>query len=223
MFPSFHVVAGQVPNCKTVLGIDFDNTIVDYDDVFTSLAKDRGWVPSDWRSGKKATRDYLRAKPRGEFKWQCLQALAHGREIARARIFPGFVEFLKQCKGAGVQVCIVSHKSEYALRDPDKLPLREAARGWMHKNGFFSELGVSEAAVFFEQELAGKVRRIGNVGCEVFVDDLPEVFLYPGFPTDTRQLLFAPDSPPETEGGWEVFGNWNELSLKKVLACGNRL
>ena len=43
------------------IGIDFDNTIVCYDDVFHEVAREQGLIPNDLPANKGAVRDHLRA------------------------------------------------------------------------------------------------------------------------------------------------------------------
>ena len=43
-----------------VIGIDFDNTIVSYDDLFHRLATERGLIPAAFPSRKTSMRDFLR-------------------------------------------------------------------------------------------------------------------------------------------------------------------
>ena len=44
-----------------MIGIDFDNTIVCYDDVFARVAVELGLVPPKVATSKTAIRDHLRA------------------------------------------------------------------------------------------------------------------------------------------------------------------
>ena len=55
--------------------------------------------------------------------------------------------------------------------------LRVAALRWMESNRFFDAtgLGIGRSNVYFEGTRDEKVRRIRELGCDVFVDDLAEV------------------------------------------------
>jgi hypothetical protein len=46
--------------------------------------------------------------------------------------------------------------------------------------------------VSFELTKEAKVARIAALGCEAFIDDLPEIFASPDFPISTRRILFDP-------------------------------
>ena len=43
-----------------IIGLDFDNTIVSYDELFHRVALEGGLVPGDLPVRKEAVRDYLR-------------------------------------------------------------------------------------------------------------------------------------------------------------------
>lgn len=71
---------------------------------------------------------------------------------------------------------------------------------------------VARENVHFEETREGKVRRIAAIGCDLFIDDLPEVLLHPEFPRSTRPILFyreiAQGMPPNVL----AFATWESLS-----------
>jgi hypothetical protein len=46
--------------------------------------------------------------------------------------------------------------------------------------------------VFFELTKEAKAARVAALGCEIFIDDLPEIFALPDFPSSARTVLFDP-------------------------------
>ncbi len=179
------------------LGLDFDNTLACYDIAFVQAAKQRGLVPEYWSGGKRALRDYLRnQKEDGELAWQTLQGYVYGELIPQARLKPGAGWFLLYCKARGIQVSIVSHKTEYSPKDPKRHPLRELAREWMTQVGFFNpdRYAISPEAVYFESTRHAKVERIHALGCTHFVDDLPEVLGHEGFSAEIKKILYDPEA-----------------------------
>lgn len=180
------------------IGIDFDNTLIDYDRVFVAAARKRGLIGPEIAGSKRAVRDAVRRLPDGELTWQRLQGYVYGAGIGGAVPFAGAAQFLRRCAAEGVAVFIVSHKTRYGHYDPAQVDLREAARQWMTAQGMLAQgvLG-SEAGrirpdhVFFEDDRAHKLARIGALGCTHFIDDLEEVFADPDFPPGTRRILFA--------------------------------
>ncbi len=193
-------------NNRLRIGIDFDNTIVDYDRVFHAAAVEAGWIgdgdfPTEM--SKRQLRDTIRSLPDGETKWQTLQARVYGPMMREARFTPGAEAFFRRCKDEGADVFVVSHKTKYATLDQEGVNLREAASAWMAKQGLYEEdrYGIPKQHVFFEATRDAKVRRISELGCTHFIDDLVEVFAHPGFPDDVHRYLYAPDGGPESESG----------------------
>lgn len=206
-----------------IIGLDFDNTIVEYTPLFRSLAIEKGWLDatSPVRS-KKDVRDLVRLLPDGEMKWRDLQAEVYGPRILGAEPFAGVREFLLSCREKGWDVRVVSHKSEYAANDFGReCSLREMALKWFEAGGFFGdEYGLSREKVFFTDTRAEKVARIAALGCMVFVDDLIETFEEEGFPEATRRILFA-DGQSDFDGA--VAADWAEVARLVEEAVHGRL
>ncbi|MBF0623384.1 MAG: hypothetical protein HQL82_01110 [Magnetococcales bacterium] len=199
------------------IGIDFDNTIASYERVFTTAAWERGWVPvGDVPIAKETLRDTIRALPDGEIKWQELQAEVYGHRMEQAKLFPGVAAFLKTCQKQFVQVFIVSHKTLYAPRDPQRVNLRQAAKWWLQAQGSFGFGGPELPAdhVYFESTREEKLARIQTLECTHFIDDLEELLLDPAFPRGVDRLLFRPEGPPlAADSPLRLARSWDELRL----------
>jgi hypothetical protein len=195
------------------IGIDFDNTIICYDKVFAAVARQRGLVPEGWVGLKTEVRDHLRSRAGGELAWQGLQGFVYGKGIGGATIYPGVREFLASCRKAGARVYIVSHKTQFGHQDPDRVDLREAARGWLKSAGLIDAADAALAAgdVYFEDTLAAKVGRLASLKLDIFIDDLVDVFEQPHFPKATRAILFTQSQPPHP-GHCEPIASWAEIS-----------
>lgn len=192
------------------IGLDFDNTIICYDDVFLGAAQARHLLPETFRGNKQAVRDAIRLTMDGEISWQKLQGHVYGRGIGGARAFPGVHAFLRRARSSGSTVVIVSHKTRYGHFDAERVDLRDAALGWMCGQGFFDRdgLGVAPENVFFADTRKDKLRRIAEVGCDVFIDDLEEVLSDSDFPPTIERILF---SSPSAETRWlpyKVCDDW---------------
>ena len=57
-----------------IIGIDFDNTIISYDNIMHKIALERDLINADVIKSKKHIRDSIRMLPEGEIHWQRLQA-----------------------------------------------------------------------------------------------------------------------------------------------------
>ena len=63
--------------------------------------------------------------------------------------------------------------------------------------------------VFFELTKEEKVARVVAIGCQVFIDDLPEIFALKGFSEGMRGILFDrqnsySDLPIERYSNWDA-------------------
>lgn len=172
------------------IGVDFDNTLADYDGLFAMLALEEG-LATRALVGKRAVRDHVRAGEDGETAWRRLQALAYGPRMDGARLMDGAGRFLRACRSRGAEVFIVSHKSRRAATAEIDADLRECALDWMRAQGFFDAevFGLDPEQVCFAETREAKVERIAELGVGHFVDDLEEVFRTPGFPGATERLL----------------------------------
>ncbi len=199
------------------IGIDFDNTLIDYDHVFLDAAKRRGLVAQAFSGSKRAVRDSIRLLADGELAWQRLQGYVYGAGIDSARMFDGADAFLRCCRAKGLDVFVISHKTQYGHHDPMRVDLRRAALDWMAGRGFFcgSGYGIPFERVFFEDSRAAKLGRIVAVGCTHFIDDLEEVFSDPDFPARVSPILFAASGKLRSGA---VCSSWRQIT--KVLFDG---
>lgn len=195
------------------VGIDFDNTIVSYDELMRRVAIDRGLIREDEGRTKREVRDRIRERPEGEIEWQKLQALVYGPLMRDAQPIEGVEEFIGRCRTAGIPVCIVSHKTEFASYDETRTNLRTAALEWMRMHRFFEPagLGLDRDSVYFESTRIDKIERIRRVGCSHFIDDLEEVFLEPSFPDGVLKILYSPQSTSMPAAGVRLMPSWRAL------------
>ena len=189
------------------IGIDFDNTLIDYDRVFLAAARERGLVPPEFAGSKRAVRDAIRLLPDGEPVWQRLQGYVYGAGIGGAVPFPGARQFVARCAREGVETFIVSHKTRFGHFDPARIDLREAARGWLSTQGFLAMLPADH--LYFEDDRAHKIARIAELGCTHFIDDLEEVFADPSFPAGVRRVLLADSGAQSCDA---LCGDWRDVT-----------
>jgi hypothetical protein len=176
------------------VGLDFDNTLAEYDHLFANLAVETGLFAKS-PGGKRDVRDQLRLRPNGEYLWRRLQAMAYGPCLDEAQLFAGAAEFLTACRDAKIEVVIVSHKTRFPACKEFKTDMRQAALDWMKRRDFFIVDGfaLKSENIHFADSRSEKVQMISELKCNFFVDDLEEVFIEPGFPVSTGKVLFAPD------------------------------
>lgn len=178
------------------IGIDFDNTIADYSNVFARVAAELDMLEVDFNGDKASVRERLRKGAGGEQNWQRLQGQVYGRYMAMARPMPGVQDFLSICRDKDALVFVISHKTTFGHFDPACVNLREAAMTWLKENDFFdpNRSPLNPDSVTFEATRADKVRRIANANLDHYVDDLAEVFAEAHFPETTKRYLLGAGS-----------------------------
>jgi hypothetical protein len=199
---------------RTIIGIDLDNTLACYDELFHFAAHQEGLIELSLPKNKERIRDTIRLLPGGESQWTRLQAIVYGPRMSAATTFAGCEDFLEHCAAAGTRALIVSHKTRFATLDGRAVDLRESAIEWMRARKFFDSdgCGLSPHDVFFESTRADKIERIRALGCTHFIDDLAEVFAESSFPRNIAKLLFAPHGANTSGQDIEVFKTWRELN-----------
>lgn len=196
------------------IGIDFDNTIICYDKVFCELAKTWKLVPESFHGTKRELRDVVRKLPNGDSHWQRMQGQVYGALIGKAAIFPGVRDFVATCNQIkGVELFIVSHKTEFGHYDEKRICLRTAAKEWLDQQGFFrlEPPHIKQDNVFFAATREEKIERIKTLRCTHFIDDLIEVLDAPTFPKEVQRFLFQPTDSPLPQGSLASFNHWSQI------------
>jgi hypothetical protein len=199
-----------------VIGVDFDNTIVRYDDVFGRVALDLDLVPPHAATSKTSVRDHLRSIGQ-EDRWTELQGIIYGPRMSDAEMFPGVAEFFARCRAADTPVAIVSHRTRFPYLG-ERHDLHAAARDFLSRHGFHDDAGIGLPVdrVFFEETKEGKLARIAALGCTTFIDDLPELLADPRFPAGVRRILFDPSQLHAPPLGVEPAASWADV--ERLLA-----
>ena len=193
------------------IGIDFDNTIACYDGVFHAAALERGLIPQNLDRDKNSVRDHLNGAGRADAFTE-LQGHVYGARMDLAVPYPGFADFVAMARKAGHDLFIVSHKTRYPILGP-RHDLHAAARGFLAGRGLIGEGKVDPSGVFFELTREAKAERITKLRCDVFVDDLPEIFALTGFPKTARPILFDP-SDQLGDTTFDRCRSWAEISAE---------
>jgi len=196
---------------EIVIGVDLDNTLICYDELFFRAAADEGLIDESSPRSKERIREIIRGLPNGESRWTRLQAIVYGPRITGATLFEDVGTFFGHCSAARIQTRIVSHKTPFAMLDGTRVDLRTSALAWMKANGFFDRFALSPADVFFEATRAEKIARIQALGCTHFIDDLAEVFCETAFPGNVVKLLFAPHGTDFSLPSVHACKSWQEI------------
>lgn len=105
----------------------------------------------------------------------------------------GVLAFIDHALGIGWDITIVSHKSELTQQRFGGLPLRSAATQWLKAH----EIVPSRCAlsrVHYEETQQAKIRRIGYLRCDVFIDDLDTIIFHRDRPKFTQMVHYVQGS-----------------------------
>jgi len=196
------------------IGLDLDNTIIDFEIAFVEVSRKLGLLQADEGVRSKAeVKSRLLRSSGGQEAWMRLQGQVYGHFIEKGRMQEGLAAFLDAMRRQGARVSIVSHKTPYGHFDAQQISLRDAARAWLDRRGFFApdRFGLARGDLHFFDTRDEKVAAIGRIGCDAFVDDLPEVLLHPGFPGRTAAFWFAPGGDVEDGGRLTPYRSWDAL------------
>ncbi len=195
-----------------IIGIDFDNTIISYDELIHETALERNLINPQTEKIKTTIRNRIRLLVDGEAQWQKVQAICYGEKIQAAKPIKGAHRFLCNCRQHNIPIYIVSHKTRYAVKDTHKMDLREKALLWLDNHGFFLPNCMTEDHVFFEETRKKKAKRIKVLGCTHFIDDLEEFFYEASFPKETSKILFKPNGKHTSINNTRVFHSWDGIN-----------
>jgi len=176
------------------IGIDFDNTISNYEKILYKLAiKKKIIKPEVTNFNKLIIKKNILNKTKSIEEWKKIQSQIYGKYMLEAKLFEGFAKFILLCNYKKIEVFIVSHKTKYPHYNFDKIDLRNQAVLWMKKNNFFKTnfLNLKIENIFFESSLNKKINTIKKIQCNYFIDDLEKVFNHKKFPNKTKKILFS--------------------------------
>lgn len=196
------------------IGFDFDNTIVSYDSLFHKIALEQGAIDASVPVNKLAVRDHLRSLDL-EDVWTVMQGYVYGARMSEAEAYQDAIQTMLQLKAAGHTLAIVSHKTKYPYLG-QQYDLHAAAKNWI--DTFLTVENqplIANDQIFFELTKEDKIARIETIGCDVFIDDLPEILMAPRFPISVKRFLFDPEdnhaNTPLSEvnliSSWKAFGS----------------
>ena len=174
----------------TLLGLDFDNTLVRYDNLFHQLALEKDLITDLIPANKIAIRNYLRDHKKEE-DFTLLQGEVYGSRILEAEPAEGMLKALTELRQQRIPMVLVSHKTRTPYKGP-AFDLHQAAWSWLDKYGFFHRdgMGWTQEQVFFEETKQDKISRIEALGCTHYIDDLPEILDM--LPTKIHAILYDP-------------------------------
>lgn len=200
------------------IGLDFDNTIVCYEQAIALLADEVFDLPLEVSRTKLGLRNYLRANGR-EIEWTEFQGKLYGPGMRYAQPYEGSIEAMQQLAAEGHDLFIISHRSRRPYAGPPH-DLHRAALIWVAERLQSNRLFIGgHSTINFLETRNEKVRWISKLRCDAFLDDLPEVLLAQDFPAQTLGIHFDPSGPIVPNLGHPRIRYWSELSGVLESVC----
>ena len=206
-----------------LIGVDLDNTIICYDKLFYSVALEYGWISASTPKTKERVKKHV-LESLGNETWTLLQVQVYGPRLNKAEPYPHVLDFFKACKKADIGTTIISHKTKSsALGEP--YDLRTAAKNWLINNGFVDakDTNLSDLNVCFYETREEKIDAISANGCNIFIDDLPEVFDDLSFDPIIQRILFDPNHYHKDTKPYTIAHTWTELMSEVSLIVGSTI
>lgn len=159
-----------------LIGIDLDNTILNYGDSIREAAKDVFGISLEGTGSKPEAKEAIVEKF-GGVAWTDLQGRIYGEYSTHAKLFSGVLDFVSLVQAQGHRVTIISHKTRYAVSggesDLRALALENLARLGLIA-GPVSNTKTPEWIVFCDTK-EDKVSKVREAEVDVFIDDLFEI------------------------------------------------
>lgn len=152
------------------VGVDLDNTIVIYDELILEVCKELGVATPEDLVTKEKISNYLKQTGQNS-KWTDIQALIYGPEMHRAKVAPGFLDFILTAKEEKSKLTLISNRSPFAAHDyKKKCNLHSCAKKWIKANipNVFDE-------IFFKSLAEEKIKLASKMCFDYFIDDLDEM------------------------------------------------
>ena len=191
-----------------LIGIDFDNTIVCYDQAILKLSHEIPGLPPELPRTKLALRDFFRQQDR-EPEWTAFQGALYGPGMRYAEPFEGAIATMRWIQEVGHKLVVVSHRSLRPYAGP-LYDLHGAAKEWVEQH--LAGIGLfGHESVWFRETRTQKIQTIARLGCNIFLDDLPEVLRDPAFPSSTLGILFDPERTESSATQFISVQAWSQL------------
>jgi len=191
------------------IGIDLDNTIINYDEAIKVLSKKKfNYVSKNKNSIKK----YIVNKY-GEIGWMKFQGKLYGEFIKFSDVYNGFKNFIIRTHLNDSEIYIISHKTKFGHFDKKKINLKRVAREFLIEKDILckrkNKLSIYYKNIFFKNTIEEKIKKINELNLDVMIDDLPKVIEKLTLSKKMKKILFTNERNKkfDTSFSWLEIGN----------------
>ena len=156
-----------------IFGFDFDNTLINYDKVFYTLAVKNKLIDSITKKDKESIKKILIKKKKIK-EWIKLQSEVYSQGIDKAQPNKKLISTLQLLKKKKIKFYIVSHKTKFPYYGR-KVNLHKISKDWLNNNIFNKKNRLENCKYYFETTRGKKIKRIKKLKISHFVDDLKEI------------------------------------------------
>ena len=197
------------------IGLDLDNTIIDYSYSFYKVALEKKLIPISFSKDKKIIKDFFHQNDKFDLFTE-LQGEIYGKYIMKAKIYAGFQNFVNALSQKIANIYIISHKTQYPIIG-DRVNLHDCAINFLKKRNIIDNRVIKQKDIFFEPTVEKKIKRIDMLKLDFFVDDLPQILLHKNFPSFTKTILIDYTNSNKNFNGIRV-NSWEKV-FKKICDC----
>ena len=166
-------------------------------------------MPPGINKDKISIRNYLRDQ-NIEKEWTVLQGEVYGKNIMNAVIYKGLLDIFEHLSSKNFKIKIISHKTKFPYLG-EKVNLRNAALEWIKKNILKdrSNIKLDLLDIHFEDSIEKKIKKIKELSCDIYIDDLPEILNL--LPNSIKRVLFLPKVDNGDFSKFHVINSWEEF------------
>ena len=192
----------------TKIGIDFDNTIVNYDKLFGELALSKNLITKSISLKKESVKEYFVRNNR-EHLWTRLQGEVYGKQIFRAKPYKHFKKSISKFEGNLFKKYIISHKTKHPILGK-RFNLHKAALKWIELNDFYNDkVNFKIQNIYFENTIKQKLKKIKTLKCNIFIDDMS--IILENLPSKINRILFDPNYIEKKTYKYKIINSWKDL------------
>lgn len=170
------------------IGIDLDNTIINYLESFKYYSKNKLNIDCNNLNSKEEIKQKIK-KELSNYEWTKLQNIVYSN-LSKAKIFEDFKKFLFLCYINKYHVYIISHKTERSQFNK-KIFLRDISHKFINKKlKLFNKRLILKKNIFFCETVNEKIKKINDLNLDYFIDDLKKIIKHPKLDKKINKILF---------------------------------
>ena len=172
----------------TKIGIDLDNTIVNYDESYIQISKSLKLEVSS--PNRETIKEFFQNSPKGDYSWQEFQSILYTSGLEYAQVAKGLFEFLNFCNAKKMEIYIISHKTKTTPEEFGGADLRIPAINWLNTHKI-TPLKIRPENIFFCETQLAKIETINQLEVDMFIDDLGEVINHAKINKNVEGVLYS--------------------------------